>query len=558
MSKLPTRGSRIQRPRCLQFRLRSRHVLLVVLILCVYLYSSSARYAFPSITKYIPRIQAKFPREIAPAKTLRLGRRAQVVDEFKHAWKGYKEHAWLHDEVMPVSGGQKDAFVGWAATLVDSLDTLYIMGLRDEFAEALLALESIDFSQPKADRVPVFEVVIRYLGGLLGAWDISGHEHPILLEKATQLGEFMYKIFDTENGLPVPYYMWKESTAGKLPGEDRVIIAQIASLSLEFIRLSQVTGDPKYAAAIQVITDQLAFTQNQTALPGMWPIQANCSGSQLSFQDKTFSLGVLSGEFPNTLVLRWVLTMSALLDSAFEYLPKTHLLHHHTSNQYHNMYRSSLAAFGEHLLFRPSVPGNPDILMAGNVNMFAGSPELDPQFQHLACFVGGMVALGSRMVNSVEELEMARKLTDGCIWGYDNTPSGVMPDFAHVEVCQDAASCSYSGEGNGFRTVDDTSYQLRPEAIESVFIMYRLTADPSWMEKGWNMFEAIIRTTKTDIAHARLINVMDEKPAHEDSMESYWLAETLKYFYLLYSEPDLVSLDDYVLNTEAHPFLWRN
>jgi mannosyl-oligosaccharide alpha-1,2-mannosidase len=50
---------------------------------------------------------------------------------------------------------------------------------------------------------------------------------------------------------------------------------------------------------------------------------------------------------------------------------------------------------------------------------------------------------------------------------------------------------------------------------------------------------------------------MDENPAHEDSMESYWLAETLKYFYLLYSEPDLVSLDDFVLNTEAHPLRWR-
>ena len=291
-----TRGIQFPRPRSLRgYRLRSRHVLIGVLILCLYLYSQTNRIPFPK-SQLIHRIQAEFPAESAAAKTLRLERRGQVEDAFKHSWKGYKDHAWLHDEVMPVSGGQKDPFVGWAATLVDSLDTLYTMGMKDEFAEAIAALEKIDFSKPNADKVPVFEVTIRYLGGLLGAWDISGHQYPILLQKATQLGEFLYKAFDTESGLPVPYYWWKENTPGKLPGEDKVIIAQIASLSLEFIRLSQVTMDPKYAAQIQIVTDQLALTQSLTALPGMWPIQANCTGAHVSFQDKTFSLGVLSGE----------------------------------------------------------------------------------------------------------------------------------------------------------------------------------------------------------------------------------------------------------------------
>jgi mannosyl-oligosaccharide alpha-1,2-mannosidase len=222
------------------------------------------------------------------------------------------------------------------------------------------------------------------------------------------------------------------------------------------------------------------------------------------------------------------------------------------------MYRFALAAFSKHLFFRPSVPGNPNILMSGTLNMFLDPPQLDGQFQHLACFVGGMVALGSRISNSEAELETARKLTEGCLWGYDNTPSGIMPDFSHIEPCQDAASCSWNGEGNGYKSIDDSSYQLRPEAIESVFIMYRITGDISWMEKGWKMFEAISKHTKTEIAHARLVNVMDEHPAHEDSMESYWLAETLKYFYLLYSEPNLVSLDEFVLNTEAHPLRWRS
>lgn len=100
----------------------------------------------------------------------------------------------------------------------------------------------------------------------------------------------------TNNGLPVPKYFWKEPKSGKLPGQDNVVIAQIASLSMEFIRLSQVTGDPKYAARIHTITNQLALTQRYTALPGMWPMLADCSGTQLAFTDKRFSLGVLAGK----------------------------------------------------------------------------------------------------------------------------------------------------------------------------------------------------------------------------------------------------------------------
>ncbi|KAH7327476.1 putative mannosyl-oligosaccharide 1,2-alpha-mannosidase IB [Rhexocercosporidium sp. MPI-PUGE-AT-0058] len=531
-------------PRPLAFRPRSRHLLIAILLLCIYFYSSSSSSSSssPSAETYHNgpspyKIQATFPQESADAQAIRLERRGQVKDAFRHAWKGYNHYGWMHDEVMPVSGKHKDNFVGWAATLVDSLDSLYIMGLQEKFDEALEALEEIDFSKPNANKVPVFEVTIRYLGGLLGAWDVTEHKYPILLQKATQLGDFLTKAFHTQNGLPVPYYWWKNQTSGRLAGVDNVIIAQVASLSMEFIRLSQVTGNKTYAAHIQVITDQLKNTQNDTALPGMWPLLADCSGKDLSFSDERFSLGVLA-------------------DSAFEYLPKTHLLDHRTSDQYLQMYRIALDTFSKHLFFRPSVPGNPDILMSGNLDMSTDPPAIDGQFQHLACFVGGMVALGSRISASTEELETAAKLTNGCVWGYDNTPTGIMPDFSHVEPCQDPTLCIWSGHGNGFKRVDDPSYQLRPEAIESVFIMYRLTADPIWMEKGWKMFQAIQKHTRTSIANARIVDVMKQWPTHEDTMDSYWLAETLKYFYLLFSEPDLISLDEYVLNTEAHPFRW--
>jgi len=112
----------------------------------------------------------------------------------------------------------------------------------------------------------------------------------------------------------------------------------------------------------------------------------------------------------------------------------------------------------------------------------------------------------------------------------------------------------------------DSRYILRPEAIESVFYMWRITGDPIWQDKGWRMWESIEKASWTQLAYSAVSNVNDIESAKLDSMErhafisfillmcSFWLAETLKYFYLLFSEPNLVSLDEWVFNTEAHPF----
>lgn len=85
--------------------------------------------------------------------------------------------------------------------------------------------------------------------------------------------------------------------------------------------------------------------------------------------------------------------------------------------------------------------------------------------------------------------------------------------------------------------------------------MYRITGDPIWQEKGWRMFEAVVKHTRTDVGASAVDGVLSESPYQVDNMESFWLAETLKYYYLLFSTPDVISLDEWVLNTEAHPFL---
>ena len=85
--------------------------------------------------------------------------------------------------------------------------------------------------------------------------------------------------------------------------------------------------------------------------------------------------------------------------------------------------------------------------------------------------------------------------------------------------------------------------------------MYRITGDDKYQDHAWNMFTAIVHVTKTSFAHASIKDCMNpEAPMMEDKMESFWLAETLKYFYLIFEDPNKISLDDWVISTEAHPF----
>jgi len=102
--------------------------------------------------------------------------------------------------------------------------------------------------------------------------------------------------------------------------------------------------------------------------------------------------------------------------------------------------------------------------------------------------------------------------------------------------------------------VKNMAYYLRPEAIESFYILWRITGDVKWRHRGWNVFQAIERVAKTPSGYASVNKVHTSNPTQQDSMPSYFLAETLKYLYLLFVEDDLLPLEKWVFNTEAHPF----
>jgi mannosyl-oligosaccharide alpha-1,2-mannosidase len=474
-------------------------------------------------------------------KVVRQRRQAAVKAAFTRSWASYKEHAWLKDELKPVSGGFKNTFGGWGATLVDSLDTLWIMDLKQEFEEAVTAVVNVDF-KPDGE-VNMFETTIRYLGGLIAAYDLTECKDSRLLEKAMELGDMIYVSFDTPNRMPITRWNSNKAAKGQIQSPaSSGIIAEMASFSLEFIRLSQLTGDMRYYDAVTRVTNVLEDQQMKTKLPGLWPVGINVKKPDLT-QDTQFSLG-------------------AMADSAYEYLGKTYQLLRGAKSaaQYKTMYNLAMDAIIKHLLYRPMVPDEADILMPTSVR--AASPasvHQDHVAQHLACFVGGMLALGGRLFENDTHVEYGRKVTDACVWTYQNAPNSIMPEMFTMPTCPSHAPCVFDPTKSqvhpGFASVSDARYLLRPEAIESVFYMYRISGDTAYQDVAWGMFQAIELKSRTEYANAAVRDVMgDGGEEKEDSMESFWLAETLKYFYLIFSDPGLLSLDEWVFNTEAHPF----
>lgn len=467
-----------------------------------------------------PPVQAAFKRESASRAAARNCRRDEVKALFRRNWAAYRAHAWGRDALLPLSrGGRDQLWCGWAATLVDSLDTLWIMGLREEFDEAVAYVaREVDFGtcaggagasagdEQRGVAVNIFETNIRYLGGLLAAYDLS--RRPVLLRKAVQVGDLLYAAFNTPNRMPVGSIDFEAAKTGRgLEAEEHVVSASPGSLVLELTRLSQVTGDAKYYDAAARVMDVFAEGQPRTRIPGLWPTMVSMQRMDVTTGDR--------------------FTVGGGADSLYEYLPKmAALLGPGTERErYRDMSEMFLDAANVALLYRPMLPGREDVLMAGTARLNPGSPRvlLDAETEHLSCFLGGAYALAGRLFHRPREVVLGEKLAKGCIYSYRAMPSGIGPERWNMVACADRKKCPWDkkkwkqgtaarrewreGLPKGFTTVKDPRYMLRPEAIESVFVLYRVTGRYEYQQAAWEMFQAVANGTATDIASAAVTDV---------------------------------------------------
>ena len=380
------------------------------------------------------------------------------------------------------------------------------------------------------------------------------------------MANLLYVAFDTPNRLPVPVLDWEFITVGRAQiASEHDSIAGLGSLTLEFTHLAQLTGNLRWYDAPLRVMKIFAAAQNATRLPGMWPAKpVDGATADVHSGEGLFHLGADS-------------------DSHYEYLLKMHILLG-GSKFYEEMYRFAMEIAIPDLLFRPMLEDSPDVLLFGQTiidedGFFNKSYRAD----HLACFAGGLLGLGSKILDEPSHADLGMKVTKGCIEMYAKAPLGIMPDESFVLPCLDCrpdhdvpncctwdpaiwlaacnvtapeeqkASCSDRLE-SGILSTANKEYKLRPEALESIFVMYRITGDTTLQAKAWEMFEAIGEHTRTEVANSAILDVMDKAAPRKDEMESFWFAATLKYLYLIFSEVELMSLDEWVFNTEGHPF----
>ncbi|GAA6003363.1 hypothetical protein JCM10207_000294 [Rhodosporidiobolus poonsookiae] len=523
-------------------------------------------------------------------------RRGWVVKAFKHLWGHYVESAWGYDELKPLSQGASNPFAGWGATIFDALDTLLIMGLKDEYLRARAHVAQVDFSflapsnpdaypRPNASLVPpmsvfmstaepdsvdwrvrsprtvrTFETIIRYLGSLLSAYDLTAD--PLMLSRAVELGDFLLPSMATRTGFIEPAY--ELGTHGHGGEVGTVCLAEIGSVALEFARLSQVTGDPVYLEAVQRGLDTLDTWPAADRLKGLFPVWLNTRNQ--SSLTGTYTFGGQADSYYEYLIKLYQLLGGSSLS------PSSSSSSSDAASQYARMYTAAIDSAQQHLV-RPitTVPGLEGAATIGDVHYketYKGEVRswFSMRLDHLTCFAGGMLGLGSRLLGRDQDFDTAQKFTKACTWAYDSTRTGLAPEgmelwaegnperWEAVELEDGTIAKTVKGDPPGVYGTQNYHIQ-RPETIESVFYMYRLTGDRKYQDDAWRMFTSWVDATITEGGFTHIHDVNSANPKHDDSgVESFVYGETLKYYYLIFSSPDLLSLDDWTFTTEAHPF----
>lgn len=451
-------------------------------------------------------------------------RRDKVKEMMQHAWSNYKLYAWGKNELKPIS---KRAHTGsifgsyeLGATIVDSMDTLYIMGMKDEFDEGREWIaKQFTLDNVSAD-ISVFETNIRFVGGLLAAYALTGD--PIFKEKAQYVADKLLPAFQTPTGIPYALINFRSGSSknyGWASGGSS-ILSEFGTLHLEFAYLSDITGNSVYRERVMNIRSILKDLEKPK---GLYPNYLNPKTGKWGQQH---------------------MSLGALGDSFFEYLLKSWLQSGQTDEEAREMYDEAMVAIMEHMVRKSSPSG---LTYVSDMKF----DRLEHKMDHLACFAGGLFGLGARTLQNQyadKYMEVAEGITNTCHESYIRTYTHLGPESFRFSDAVEAKALKSQ----------EKYYILRPETFESYFIMWRLTHDQKYRDWGWDAIQALEKHCRSDGGYSGIKNVYLEPPQQDDVQQSFFLAESLKYLYLLYSDDSLLPLDEWVFNTEAHPLPIKN
>ncbi len=440
---------------------------------------------FPAIIVFGLLSVVPSPAQNAPPDPGPMAR--QVRSEFLYAWNAYKQYAWGHDELKPLTRTAHDWYgVPLYMTAVDALDTMIMMGLNDEADKTReFIVKNLSFNQDIY--VKNFEITIRMLGGLLSSYQLTGDQR--LLDLAQELGTRLLPAFDSPTGMP---YMYVNLKTGKTRGAESNP-AEIGTLLIEFGTLSKLTGKPVFSDKAKRALTELYSRRSKLGLVGS-------------------RINVETGQWtdPNSHI-------SGGIDSYYEYLLKCKVLF--DDKDCGRMWKTSLQAVNKYL-----ADNTRSGLWYGQADMNTGK-RISTRFGALDAFFPAVLARSGDEDRAKRLQESAYKM-----W----TTFGVEPDEIDYTTMK----------------VISPEYPLRPEIIESAYYLYFYTKDDRYLEMASTFLASLVRYCKADSGYAALKNVETREKA--DMMQSYFLAETLKYLYLLYAPRETLDLNKVVFNTEGH------
>ncbi|KAJ5976138.1 mannosyl-oligosaccharide alpha-1-2-mannosidase 1B [Penicillium waksmanii] len=485
--------------------------------------------------------------------------RAEAVKQaYAREWREYSKYAFPNDELLPLTHNYTDDLFGWGASVVDGIDTAIIMGLTDIVEQQLKHIASVDFTK-SPDIVNFFDINIRYLGGLLSAYDLikSGRfPNPYdeklveaLLSQAKSLATAISPVFDTASGLPASTMnfstgeIMKSTTAVNGTKYNSTNTAQAGTMILEYYRLSDLTGDESFRQNAQKAEKYLINPQPAPAFPGLVGTELNTETGKFITLDGGWEAGV---------------------DSFIEYLIKTYIYDPEDDmvEQLKDFWLLTVESSKENIALSPYK--RPELTFLSQLDE---NGTIMWSMDDYACFAGGNLLLGGAYLDRPDISELGVKVTDSCHWLYNTTVTGLGPSTIawynehnrayDKSYNKNATLRSYAAKYGYF--IEDPSYRSYPEPLESIWYAYRITGDTRWQDYNWEIFQALNTTRSKSVPYAEITDV--NAPYGGDLVNyvsSFYFAEVLKYLYLTFTEPDVVSLDDFVFNTECHPMLKKN
>lgn len=384
--------------------------------------------------------------------------------------------------------------------IIDSISTIILMNLTDEYQRVR---QFVKESFAPNGSWSLFEFIIRYLGGLVSAAELTGD--PVFKDAATKVGYALLPIMKDTGGFYNSRFSFHTSPQGDMSasgGRGPWNLAEVGTFQIEFLTLARMTGDPEFVKTAMNVYQHLWRGKGNTGL---------------------ISAGVGAGE-----------------DSYYEYIIKSYLMTGGVSKPMLKKYMDVVRDIKNSMVFQ-TVHMNLTGLAPG------GKTSAEPMMEHLATFAGGMLAVGSVVGNdkALEDLELADKLATTYATVYKTFKSGVMAEQVRYNAKRPQNPKDF--------WVTDDEYILRPESVESVYLMWKFTGLQKYRDFAWEMFKGINKSCRADKGFAEITGVDSERVRQRNSMESFFLAETLKYLYLTFSDSDLISPTEWVFNTEAHP-----